>query len=444
MLMYTWLKMGLILVATFAIGALFVIAGIKKKRGAEGEKQPIKEICAWSIWAILLIGMVVDWIYLGIFQKKEYNMFGGTQTMKLVMKDVEKQLLLGLGSWMICSLLVWGLYFLVFKIFDTERSMAVYTLIMTIVFIAISVGCGKEYWKIRDNYRGEVTAYRDIVNGQIEDWLEIDGTSQVYYDRVERDSTVYNNRATALINVYFYNYYYDNDITYEELIRQYENFCAGKSKKTYKDMWDFALVMWEEYYNTYNITPDRIHAGKFTFKCEEYLPDDYCSNPEWTDERIYEICDMVMANMDDLYISYLVRDLYRSFNYDGVRLLDRNFDNYEIKELDTGEKVIEVDGALCYLKEGVFNYQTQEPELYVYKIVQTGESEDVFIFGKIGLNKEEILVYYAWNRYSFFGTYDFPIVSETENQVVRECDGLRQTVDYEDGLSVRITLEVIR
>ncbi len=277
-----------------------------------------------------------------------------------------------------------------------------------------------------------------------EKYLNVKGECKVYYNKVDRKSTEYGERAETLVYIYYYNFYNDNEVTYDELIKQYEYFCQGKRKSKYEDLTKYINFM----KTANNITPtvENIPLGRFWFFCGGYMGYDFDNTEKWTDEKVYEICDLVMKNRERIYPRIMADDFFDEMYERHARsgypyLYEFNFnENAEIVEVD-GEKILkEKSGAILYLKDCVLDYMTEEELSCVYKIEINEDSERDYLFGSIGenqkKNKKEMMSYRAYSD------YNVRITLETDDQVIFESDHMRWVFDYVGKDCAKITVEI--
>ncbi len=368
----------------------------------------------------------------------------GVERLYNILDSIDKKMLFSTIVFVLIILIVVGYYCLTVKKHNLyEGNMARYTVFMAVVLVVVGAVCFVKWEKVYDKYKAEHAAM---------DNMRTDITESLLGITCEQGEAVCKKPQTLYIYLYFYNYYYDDDLTYEEILKQYENFCQDKRKSTYEDFVKLTDVMYDEKHQFYTITSNRVYAPYFVTACEAHMPEDYNDNPEWTDEKVDDVCNKVMESIDQVYLRYMSEDFINHiigefFMRDDAKCYDfftTDFSEGEVYELESGEKVVEYRGTVHYLKEGYLNYVTKEKVWYVYKIQIDENSEQKFLYGSIGQDKEYNKKGFDKGDYSVFRKYDFPIVSETENQIVREMDGMRLIQEYEDGLCVKISLEITR
>ncbi len=282
--------------------------------------------------------------------------------------------------------------------------------------------------------------------------LGVSGDYEVYYNKVKWDDNQQINEVKAIINIYYYNYFNNEDFEYGELVDQYEKFCSG-SLWGYEDLEEYAEFVYErEYIKCSELSPDNFSVKMFRDWCLRNIP----QNKDLTEEQIIEVCDAVMNHKDIVYKSDIVMSLdgiVIQFNHKYPFYLteeDAKYyfpvaftDSYEYEELDNGEKVIKQGDIVYYLKDRVANMVTEEQGLYIYKVEINGNDEKVYAYSgtKIGDSMEDTIE--GLEERFFVSQWDFVLESDTDNKKVYLRDGIKITVNGADGICTGIIVEML-
>ncbi len=278
------------------------------------------------------------------------------------------------------------------------------------------------------------------INYNAKELLCISGSWEATYYGVDTKNIVYERRGEALINIFYYNYFNDGDLLYEDLVAQYENFTKGKFESTYSDFKKFV-----DYTGPKMLSIDSgenpkelISVLDFREACMEYLPEDFWDDNQFTDEKIYEVCNAVIENRASVLSTNVAKDFNKEIDENNFyHLLEDEF-SHEIQCLDTGEQVIDLDGVKYYLREEKVNYITGETRLCIYKIEL--DKFSYFLFGYLGWSKEKNIEYIGYS--DAFTEKGFTVTVDTEDEYVYEMSCIKLTYKYENDECISIILEL--
>ncbi len=306
----------------------------------------------------------------------------------------------------------------------------------------------KGFEKYKDNRLKQMVHLNYIMT----ETLGISGDCEVQYNEVKWDDNKEVNRRKALINIYYYNYYNDENFTYDMLIEQYEDFCSGSLGLSYSDLEKYAEFIYDKEYIKYGeLTSDNFSVDVFRDWCFRYIPKD----EEWSEQQIIEVCETVMEHKEIVYKYNLatgIDDSVICFAFDyPFYLTEEDFEyysyipvaSYNYDELENREKIIKCGEVEYYLKERVANMMTGEKGVYIYKVKIMGEDDEVCILsgGKFGSPMDEQAE--RLEQRFVVNDWNFELEIDTSNQKIYSRDSMRITLDGEDGVCTCITVEMV-
>ncbi len=104
---------------------------------------------------------------------------------------------------------------------------------ITILSILVAIILGVVGYKQFQTYKVETKDKMEKLNNDFKYSLCLVSDCEVEYNKIEV-SNIQELSSTARIRICYYNYYNDDDLTYELLMDEYEDFCEGK--KDYKNL----------------------------------------------------------------------------------------------------------------------------------------------------------------------------------------------------------------
>ncbi len=280
------------------------------------------------------------------------------------------------------------------------------------------------------------------INYEAQKLLCISGSWEATYYGVDIKDVTYEHRGEALINIFYYNYFNEDDLLYEDLVAQYENFTNGKIESTYSDLKKFV-----DYTGPKMISIDSnkhpvelISVLDFREACMEYLPEDSWKDDQFTDEKIYEVCNAVIENRESVLSRNVANDFNKEIDENNFYHLLENQFSQEVKCLDNGEQIINREGVKYYLREEKLDYITGETQFCIYKIELDKFSPNYFLYGYLGWSKEKNIEYIGYSK--AFIDKGFEVTVDTEDEYVYEMSCMKLTYKYENNECIGIVLEL--
>ncbi len=259
-----------------ALGIVFAWIGLEKKTEASKSKRLVKNILGWIFWGCIIIWFLGSWVYLGHFLSDVYSVNFSLPEPMWDLSHMKKRVLLQVGTWLLGILVIEGFYFLLAKKMKYKQFFTGCMIIVTCVLALHSFGYTRHSYEM---YKSMYNRVNKFINEMAETYIGIEEGSQV----------------SANIYIYYYNFYYNDDVTYEELIKQYEEFSAGKDRDAYNDLILFTGSLRGEY----DESDTRYRADHFHSKCQDFIAENYQENTELTDEQIFQVCSIVMEDFKD-------------------------------------------------------------------------------------------------------------------------------------------------
>ncbi len=275
--------------------------------------------------------------------------------------------------------------------------------------------------------------------------LHFGGTHTFVDGKIKTERYEFPFPVKTLIAICHYNYYQNENITYEQLLDEFDNFCKGKGSYSYKNLLSYA-----QYCDKFDdvmicdLNVNNIAISQLEIQVYNYLKEDrgYTSpyNEEFLNlsmEEVEPICDMLLQNQNSLYLSVLADESleYYALEYP---MLYCGFDEKQIKTDEAGNKYVSVNqgNEIYYLELGNVDFDSDD-EWYVNKIEIFG-GENASIFGTlIGMDKED-----ASQCLDRLDGVDF--VSEDEETIVYDLNAFRGTAEFKDGVCEKMSIELLK
>lgn len=231
--------------------------------------------------------------------------------------------------------------------------------IIAIVFFIVMIGIlfGPS---VTNNIRERIEKKEAVtydMNHTYRSYLGISGRYYIKYDKVKLVDNYKVDIATACANIYYYNMYHDEKISLDTLKKEYNKFCKGRGKKSYKQLDNFVNFIKESqiYMPSYADGELKIPYIDYILMCLENPW--YVHETELEEQDAFELCDKMMQNKMDIYLYFLGRrmnntwdtavhdkenECYIIFQSNVESVVDDFSGESDIIELDGGEIILHV------------------------------------------------------------------------------------------------------
>lgn len=307
-----------------------------------------------------------------------------------------------------------------------------------VIMLITGVGLYKTYQKDKQQER---ETYYPIVA----DSLNYYGGTYTFVDgKIKTEGCEFKYPVKTLIAICHYNYFEDENITYEKLVEEFDNFCLGKG--SYRN-----LLKYAQHYDKFKtvmvreLNVNNIGISQLEKQVYNYLKEDRGYTSPFNEEflnlsmgEVEPICDMLLQNQNSLYLSVLVEETLERCSLE-YPMLYCEFDENQIKTDETGNKYVSAneDNEIYYLELGNVDFDPDD-EWYVSKVeIYGGEKTSIFCI-QVGMDKERAS--FVLDTQVVEGL-DF--VSEDEETIVYDLNTFRATAKFRDGVCCKVTLEIM-
>lgn len=201
--------------------------------------------------------------------------------------------------------------------------------------------------KIKD-YREDRIDEMMNLNGHFVDVLHINGDFEVTTHKVKVLDIYEDDKISACIDVYYYNMYNEDKLSYDTIRKEYDNFCKGKGKKSYKNLANYTdymnQIFWWIFPDKSSRAEGKTYYNPDLFReiCIDNMPDDYISGTvDWSQNDVNDICNAVMQYEDELYL-YNIGYGFKQMN---SKVMDSQFNTYYLFSQVSSEIDLNEDSA---------------------------------------------------------------------------------------------------
>lgn len=264
-------------------------------------------------------------------------------------------------------------------------------------------------------------------------YLEIDGKPTITIDKITiQDMSV--DEVKLKKKICFYNHYHQDEVSYDLLMAEFENFCTGDGG--YENLISFSD--WFEtrsFFYYHEISEENIEL-------DIYL--DEVSNYQWylgkgtenlTDDEIVEICENVLEHLDNLvFINKLSKLEYEGeFSY----FINDAYGGENIDKLDElGDYRVYDSNGEAYYYEEVYNWMSGENEWRIVKVEKYDSNSGDIFYAKSGQSKTAVMY-----KLSDTGC-GFELVTDEGNRVEYANDMFLIIAEFKDDIFTKISIEV--
>ena len=223
---------------------------------------------------------------------------------------------------------------------------------------------------------------RTVQNSWYTEYLCMDGDYEITYNSVTvSNQTIAEAELTA--NVCFYNFYNAEDVSSEQLLREYDNFC--NNKKSWKKLEAYADFMYDRGFGLvgYEIDKSTIPLSEYKNQVHKYVATKGLEFDTVPKAELEAYCNEVLEHKEALYFESKLSAINKELDHVGTM-------GEKLHQSDEGEteyhgdyRVIHKYDEYTWYYQELDNWMTGQKEWRLVKIDVYGEDSSLF-FAKIG------------------------------------------------------------
>lgn len=314
-----------------------------------------------------------------------------------------------------------------------KKNIFCFVIVILICAVPFFINCVNEH-RLEEQ---DTIKKRESLNYNFNYWLFMQGEFGVEMNDIKMSNVTYNPVAAEMA-IFYYNYYNNDEITYEELMDEYDNFRLHN--QDYDNLEKYMLYMEQHHYEKTKKENDTYFVSYDVFKdtCNVYLDMDSA-----TVEDVEYVCQKVVDEIEELYIRASIIDIKPVLLDLSIEceIFGAIYQDEELSEIDNKGKIVLEDGAVeLELTKSQWIW-IDDYEKWLVTGIKIQEPCHESIFGAtVGSKREDVEA-----RINTAEEYGYKLKIDTNtNMVFSKDDLINICFEFDsDGLCSEICIKVI-